>query len=276
LDSPIHIIRTDGVSIRVPVAWRLGQQVVVSRIRAAGPNWVYLIPYTTGGGPHHPYVGTAWVAGPTTLAAHISELSANGAFYRVTLRVPSKERPALSQALRSLTLPPVATVTDAVHLAQIERRWTIISRVGRERWILAAGLPATAQQGWFLLKSSDSGRRWSIETDNLDHSGFPSLEGMAALRMVSRTEGIIAEVSGFSADLLVYRTTNGGHTWRLARLAYPAPPNTTAAPIIRVVPPGRLVISVDLTGGGVADYSSSTRGRTWHASPSTHLPGKRW
>lgn len=57
-----------------------------------------------------------------TAYATIDELSATGNYYNIQLQVPQSAMGDLRGALRTLTLPPVATVTDAVDL--IERRVT--------------------------------------------------------------------------------------------------------------------------------------------------------
>lgn len=259
-----------GVVLQVPTTWSLGRQIVISKISATGANAEWLVPQSppAPGHSHSRYLNTTMFTDSKSILAIVTELGANGNYYRVDFRVPRSDKAALQRTLQSMKLPPIATVTDAIHLLQPHRAThravpvEAESQISADRWILAAGRPATAQQGFFLFSSKDNGQHWFIQNESFVHRVFPDLEGMVTMRFWTQKDGIMAEVTGFSQDLLVYRTQNSGNAWHLQRLSYPAPPRTVRAPIIHATH-DRLTIAVNLLNGKLVHYVNTTKGQTW-------------
>ena len=240
----LTLLRTDGISIRVPQGWHLGQQVTVSKTRATGLNAGLLVPQlpkntaalTRDPRNRSPYfTETIETAGHTAYGA-LYELSTAGNYYNIQLQVPRSAVDALRRALRTVTLPPVATVTQAVTL--MEHRATVGSQLwlantgaANTKWVLVGGAVATAQEPFYLFRTADGGKHWSLinYTSTPQHI-FPDLAGSQVMLFGSADDGVIAEVTGFSTDVSIYNTHDGGQSWAVQQLALPGPPNAQTTP----------------------------------------------
>ncbi len=273
----LALLRTDGISIRVPHGWHLGQQVTVSKTRATGLNAGLLVPQlpkntaalTRDPRNRSPYfTETIQTAGHTAYAS-LYELSAAGNYYHIQLQVPRSAVDALRRALRTVTMPPVATVTQAVTL--IESRATIgsplwLAQAGaaNTNWVLVCGAVATAQEPFYLFRTSDGGKHWALinYTSTPQHT-FPDMAGSPVLLFGSADDGIIAEVTGFSNDVWIYHTQDGGQTWAWQKIALPSQPNAQTTPRIVWTRSGTLTISVALQSGTTYQLTSQNAGQTW-------------
>ena len=271
------LLKTDGISIRVPKSWHLGQQVTVSKSGATGLNAGFLVPQVpkdTVALTHDPrnqspyFTATIETAGHTAYG-EIDELSGAGNYYNIQLQVPQSAMDALRRALRTVTLPPVATVTQAVNL--IERRatigaqlWLANTAAANTHWVLVGGAVATAQQPFYLFRTRDGGKHWSLinYTSTPQHI-FPDAAGSPDMLFWSADDGIIAEVTGWSHDVWIYDTRNGGQTWALQKVALPSQPNAQKTPQIAWTTTGTLTISVTLQSGTTYQLTSQDSGRTW-------------
>ena len=214
------------------------------------------------------FTETIETAGHTAYGA-LYELSAAGNYYNIQLQVPRSAVDALRRALRTVSLPPVATVTQAVTL--IERRATIGSQLwlantgaANTNWVLVGGAVATAQEPFYLFRTGDGGKQWSLinYTSTPQHI-FPDLAGSPVMLFGSAAGGVIAEVTGFSNDVWIYDTQDGGQTWAVQQLALPGPPNTQTTPQIVWMRSGTLTITVTLQSGSPYQLTSQNAGRTW-------------
>ena len=79
----------------------------------------------------------------------------------------------------------------------------------------------------------------------------------------STTDGVMAEVTGFSTDVWIYDTHDGGQTWAVQQLALPGPPNAQTTPRIVWTRSGTLTISMALQSGGTYQLTSQNAGQTW-------------
>ncbi len=79
----------------------------------------------------------------------------------------------------------------------------------------------------------------------------------------STTDGVIAEATGFSNDVWIYDTQDGGQTWAVQQLALPGPPNTQTTPQLVWMRSGTLIITVALQAGGTYQLSSQNAGQRW-------------
>lgn len=275
--QPFTLLRTDGIAIRIPQGWQLGQQVSVSKTPATGLNAGLLVPQlpkntaalTQDPRNRSPYfTETIETVGHTVYGA-LYELSAAGNYYNIQLQAPRSAVDALRRALRTVTLPPVATVTQAVTL--MEHRATVGSQLwlantgaANTNWVLVGGAVATAQEPFYLFRTGDGGKQWSLinYTSTPQHI-FPDLAGSPVMLFGSAADGVIAEVTGFSNDVWIYDTQDGGQTWAVQQLALPGPPNTQTTPQIVWMRSGTLTITVTLQSGSPYQLTSQNAGRTW-------------
>lgn len=277
--STFKLLRTDGISIRVPKGWHLGKQVTVSENPATGLNAGLLLPQvpknatalTHDPSNRSPYFTETIETADHTAYGAIDELSAAGNYYNIQLQVPQSSVDALRRALRTVTLPPVATVTQAVNL--IEHRatigaqlWLANTAAANTNWMLVGGVVATAQQPFYLFRTSDGGNDWSlINYTSTPRHIFPDLAGSPDMLFWSADDGIIVEVTGWSRDVWIYDTRNGGQTWALQKVALPSQPNAQKTPQIAWTTSGTLTISVTLQSGTTYQLTSKDSGRTWTA-----------
>jgi len=273
-----RVLTADGISMRVPGTWRLGRQVTVSKIAATGLDAAFLIPQVpkdVAALTHDPENQDAYFTETVQDAAGtaygtIDELSAAGDYYQIQLTVPASVERTLRQALASARLPPVATVSEAVRL--IEHRatvgtplWLANTGAGNTSWLLVGGAVATAQQPFYLFRTI-GGQHWTlINYTAAPPHVFPDVAGRPGMLFWSPTDGIIAEVVGWSRDLWIYETSNGGETWTPKTMILPSEPNAAATPNPEVTwkPSGTLAIAVVLKSGVSYSLTSYNSGRTW-------------
>lgn len=271
------LLKTDGISIRVPHGWHLGQQVTVSTSTTTGLNAGYLVPQvpkdsaalTHDARNRSPFFTETIDTASHTIYATINELSAAGNYYNIQLQVPQSATHALRRALQTVTLPPVATVTQAVHLIEHQtatgagKLWIAKAAVAKTRWILLGGAVSTAQQPFYLFRTKD-GTRWSLinYTSTPPHV-FLNATGSPNMLFWSLNDGIIAEVTGWSHDVWIYNTQNGGQRWSLQKIALPSQPNAQKS--LQIVGPknGTLTITVTLQSGAKCQVATHDSGRTW-------------
>lgn len=277
-ESPAtSILQAHGISIRVPKGWQLGKQVQVSKTDAMGLSSGLLVPQvpkntaalTRDPRNQSPYFTETIASVNQTASAQVYELSAQGYYYNIQVNVPRSALASLSRALRTLSLPPVATVSQAVHLmyhrATLQASlWMASADTENTNWVLAGASPATVQEPFYLFRSTDSGTRWSLinysfQTDQV----FPDLAGDPTMIFWTATQGLIVEVTGFSHSVWVYRTNDGGTTWSLQKLACPSQPNAEKPPQISQTVNGNLTITVTLNSGTNYQLTSHDSGQTW-------------
>lgn len=272
-------LKTDGISIRVPKSWHLGQQVAVFESPSTGLDAGFLVPEVPKNSvalTHDPrnqspyFTETIEIAGQTAFG-DIDEVSAAGNYYHVQLQVPKSAMAALRQALRTVTLPPVATVTQAVHLAELRARigaqlWLTTAAAANTQWVLEGGAVATAQQPFYLFRTSDGGKHWCLinYTSTPPHI-FPDVAGTPHMLFWSARDGVMAEVTGWSHDVWIYGTRDGGQTWALQKVALPSQPNAQKTLKMAWAKSGILTISVPLQSGTTCQLTSQDSGRTWTA-----------
>lgn len=273
------LLKTDGISIQVPQVWHLGKQVTVSESPAIGLNAELLVPQvpknmtalTHDPRNRSPYFTETIATADHTAYGAIDELSAAGDYYNIRLQVPQSAVDALRRALRTVNLPPVATVTQAVHLA--ERRtaigaqlWLTKAAVANNQWVLEGGAVATAQQPFYLFQTSDGANQWFLinYTSTPPHI-FPDLVGTPHMLFWSARDGIIAEVTEWSHAVWVYRTRDGGQTWALQKVTLPSQPNAQKTLKMAWSTNGSLTISVPLQSGTTYQMTSQDSGKTWTA-----------
>ncbi len=293
--APIHVVSPDpaawrtlhlnGLSMRIPPSWHLGQQVRLSQ-------WG---PFSGGENLFRFAIGTPQNSLPPSPHAYLSEhestqygqttfllgeTSVSGTEYDLTVTAPKAQEPLVQRVVHTLKLPPRTTATSLVHHFNARHRAShgsqsnsspvayIRSRLGSSRCLLVFGNPATAQEFFVLFHSTDGGRHWSFmnQTDLLGRPPvFPGVLGQPALLFWTPRDGILAEATGFSHHgLWIYRTTNAGYTWQLKKLG-PLDQITGATAPRLGNRQGILEVSVKLVSGTVFRKDSTNGGKTWSA-----------
>jgi hypothetical protein len=223
---------------------------------------------------HSPYFTESEQTISQVIDATFSELTATGTEYMVTVHLPSSQSQVVENILRSIQAPSPANVTEAVHLLPSQSNSSVAiplasAKSGSHRWILAGGQPATAQEGWFLFHTQNSGKTWRIEAEtpwSAPFKTFPDSVGTPAMLFWNAKDGLIAMPSYASAGLFVYRTTDGGRSWTESQLATPGQPNNGKVPQITRYAGGRLTLKATLYSGNTVQFTSTNGGATWNRS----------
>ena len=123
--SATHVIHHDGVTMMVPISWRLNRQVRITTVEAVGTQAGLLLPLvpksragllSSESWDRPIYRTTTLRRDGTVVRGELQALSARGIFYTVLIVAPHTEAASVRRALGSIRLPPIATVTTAVHL----------------------------------------------------------------------------------------------------------------------------------------------------------------
>lgn len=262
------------LSLQVPASWKRGKQFWVKETPTTLPQ---LLPKTS------PDKGPGITSDPRNQSpffieqlnlsgAYLGELSANGEYYSLRIK-PTPEVPNLNEIVASIKTPPLATATDVVkilkRLSKQSRRRNLYTETrygAKDRWLLTGGNFATAEEQFALYRSTNGGTTWSLEqhTTFRGKDNFMGLAGTPTIFFWSAKKGLIVEASGFSRQLLIYRTTDGGTTWTSSKIGPPKQqPDFTKAPGISRRPDGTLVITAKYMSGKVFEAVSSDGGKTW-------------
>ncbi len=132
--------------------------------------------------------------------------------------------------------PPVATVTQAVHLMEQSTvnqgapEYTKVFANAADGWILAGGEPAASQEAYYLFRTVNGGKTWALERytapagcpTQVPSRTFIAGDGWAGMAFWSADEGIIVNASAVVAQAVIIRTRNGGQTWTTQTISLPA------------------------------------------------------
>lgn len=277
--SATHTIRMGDLSVRVPHSWRKGHQVTIAETPVTSGYDATLLPKTmpdSGPGiPSNPYnespyfVETMQFSGGKAYL-QLGELTSSGRYYTLNIQVPANQTSTLGKVAKTISVPPPATPTAVVKLMQKDAAaggalsFTTAHVGAADRWILTGGNPATVQEPFALYHSTDGGRTWTLQrfTTFRGSDDFMGLEGSPAIFFWTPADGLIAESTGWSPQLLVYRTTDGGKTWTTIKVSSPGRPDGTEPTVARE-PDGTLVITARVSAGQVFQVASHDGGKTW-------------
>ncbi|MBX5466009.1 MAG: glycoside hydrolase [Firmicutes bacterium] len=219
-----------------------------------------------------PFFTETWAQEHGMLIARVSDLSGSGTLYQVLLRAPADAAGTAKAVLHSMTLPPPATVTQAVHLLLTKPTPgaappLATTQAGGAGWLLAGGAPAGTQEPWFLFRTTDGGRRWTLLADTTWTASktFPDTVGVPGLLFWNAHDGVIVQPADAGAFLIVYRSTDGGRSWRRSTIACPSPPVNTQPPHLARFADGRLILTAQLMDGMRFQVVSTDGGRTWNS-----------
>ena len=261
--------------MRTPANWAEGRQVRITETPVTADNNILLLPQTlpssgdgvTSNSNNRSAFFTEEIQAASGKAyLQLGELSSSGDYYNLTIQVPEDQMSTLKKVAASLQTPPVATATDVVNLMKKNSFVLSSSQVGTDdQWILTGGNPATAQEEFALYRSTNGGHTWTLErfTSFQAANDFMGLVGVPTIFFWTSQDGIIAESSGVTPSLLVYRTTDGGKTWATVKVSPPHPPTGGTAPTVSQKPNGALEISVPTQSGTVFRALSTDGGETW-------------
>lgn len=137
-------------------------------------------------------------------------------------------------------------------------------------WMLLTGNPATAQEVWALLRTTDGGRSWTVaaQTDFAAPTKFlASATGPSAMSFVSPALGFIVTVDswppgGWYVD--IWRTSDGGARWQLNRVKLPSGAanrvRSITAPVFSATDRGSFTVRLK---SGVVQFGTSDGGASW-------------
>lgn len=254
--SPIHPrtheIRLWHMSLTVPTGWKLtgrsvsfgetawtiqgpsGSATITSLPLSPISNSWQLLPIQPGNGGAIPVHASPYLSRTVAYSGHqetVSLLTAHGT--ADTLSVDLTNHLANSTAMQRILTgwmhPSVMTVTEAVTKMEHLRNWygiggySVSFPSAQSGWLLAAGPPATAQESWYLFRTTTGGRGWNLERYTVWQGcmsatqppicNFLRSAGGVAMLFWNTHDGIIAQAT-FPVNLaLIYRTTDGGKTW---------------------------------------------------------------
>lgn len=197
-------------------------------------------------------------------------LSQNGTLYTFI----AHGTPAVVQSLLAhWHHPAVATVTDAVHWMQhIAMPDASASQWHQDAWELVGGPGGAGMQSFYLFHTVNGGRAWTLERRTVlgtmpmgsTRRTFLAARGIAQMDFWTAQDGVIAEAFEEGAFVGVYRTTNGGHTWKFSRILLP---NLPTAETLHGVGPV-LTLSVQVPGYPTTVERSGNGGLTWSTGAS--------
>lgn len=267
-----------------------GARVTLQKIRPTRSNLFLLLPQlpkpaglTSNAWNRRPYFTESRTVIDGVIQFQMTDLTASGTEYVVTLQAPSQAPAVVDSIERSTHVPPPATVKDAVHLLLTNSHpgtglpLAMAQAVPDDSWVLAGGQPATAQEGWFLFHSQNGGKTWRVEADttwSAPFKTFPNSVGTPAMLFWNAKDGLIAMPSYAASDLLVYRTQDGGTSWTKIQVASPGQLNVGKAPEITRQADGQLTITASLYSrnpvhqysGKTVQFVSNDGGGTWARS----------
>ncbi|WP_206742825.1 hypothetical protein [Sulfobacillus thermosulfidooxidans] len=202
----------------------------------------------------------------------MSDLSLLGSRYAMNMSMPTSESETAQSILASIKAPQPLSVTQGVRLLLAKTRlshtpsestWTM----GQYRWLLVGGEAATAQEPFFLFRSKDGGRHWNLVNYTRwtasPYQVFPDTVGNPALAFWTTEDGLIAQPSYATPQILLFRTTNGGISWQETRINCPSQPNIGKVPTIILAGHGHITVSVSLSSGKIFQVSSQNNGINW-------------
>lgn len=203
--------------------------------------------------------------------ASFSELTATGTEYAVNVQIPVNQTKLVGSILHSIKAPTPATVSQALHLLDKSASPSAgipitTAKFGSERWVLAGGAPATAQEGWFLFRSLNNGNHWSLighTTWSASAPTFPNSVGNPTMLFWNASDGVIVQPSFASPALLVYWTRNGGQSWQETTVRYGQPGNVFTTPKVTREANGQLVITATLNSKATMTFTSQDGGSHW-------------
>lgn len=292
---PMHrwrMARAGAMSVTIPGSWTaaspspsygqttwtfqgLGGEVQLT-VSPLASNFFQLLPMVftpPGTGLHRgptPYQDQVDVAGSVTRDV----LSRTGTLYSINIDGGPTRR-----ILVSWHHPPVATVTEAVHLMEQSTvnqgapDYTKVFANAADGWILAGGEPGAGQEAFYLFQTVDGGKIWSLERYT-SPTGCPSQspsctfiagDGWIDMAFWSREDGIIVNASYLVPQAVIIWTRDGGTTW--ATQTIPLPASATGGQIRDRR--GVLTLTLDQPGSHTPVTLVSTDGGTsW-----SHAPG---
>lgn len=242
-----------------------------------GSNSDQLLPmvFTPPGTGYHwgpsPYQGQIDLNGSITKEV----LSASGTLYSIDVEGGPTRR-----LLASWRHPPIASVTQAVHLmeaATYQPSYTTVFANPTDGWILASGQPGAGQEAFYLFRTVNGGKTWSLErytspTGCVSQSpscAFIAGDGWTGTAFWSGEDGIIVNASYLVAKAFIIRTTNGGQTWAAQTILLPASATGGHLRDQR----GVLTLTLDQPGGhSPVTLESTDGGMAWSRAAGVSTP----
>ncbi len=196
-------------------------------------------------------------------------LSPSGTLYSIDVEGGPTRR-----ILASWRHPPVATVTQAVHLMenatvnQGVAHYTPVFVNAADGWILQGGEPGAGQEAFYLFHTVNGGETWSLERYT-SPVGCPSEsptcvfiggDGYTGMTFWSREDGVIVDASYLVPQAVIIRTGDGGQTW--AAQTIPLPEAAIGGRLVDKH--GMLTLTLDEPGGhGPVTFASTDGGTSW-------------
>jgi photosystem II stability/assembly factor-like uncharacterized protein len=137
-------------------------------------------------------------------------------------------------------------------------------------WLLLGGAPATSQEPWVLLRTSDGGATWSVVARSGDPTvgAFPRQADSVSMKFITAQDGWIMEFDQWDkVGVNVYRSRDGGHTWNVSFVRLPPTlpdlgEGSVDPPVFTTAEAGTFL--VHLNGAHqVLEYHTTDGGKTW-------------
>lgn len=275
-----HVVQAGPYTITVPRNWTVGRQIQLNTLTASGDHAALLMPNTLVSNNNgfvspqnvSPFFSEQLNGVVSGIALQVTELTANGTYYELTVTAPTGANAQLKAAEKTLRTPPPATVTQDAHLIQEQAKaphpglYATTARVGtHDQWVLVGGSPATAQEPFALYRSTTGGRYWTLAdyTTFRGRSNFLGLEGLPSITFWNAEDGIIAESSSFAQSVSISYTTDGGLRWQAATVPQVGEPTGKTAPIITRKTNGTLEVTTRVFPNKVVTLQSTDNGHQW-------------
>lgn len=287
-----------SLTLRIPDSWSLGSptadpgpgakqvtatsmsgdKVTIHQLKPLDGNAFILLPelpkpagLTHNSNNQSPYFAESKQSIGGVVNASFSELTKTGTEYIVTIVVPYNQAQQIGTLFQSMKAPPLATVTEAVHLlahapSPASAIPLVSAQSGNNRWMLAGGQPATAQEGWFLFRSHSNGSHWSLIGDTswlAKGPTFPDSVGSPAMLFWNSQDGVIAQPSYGSSAIRVFWTRNGGTSWQKTSVPLPQSIVVFKAPHLSQGSHGQLTMTVVTLAKTTLTFTSQDGGSTW-------------